>query len=58
MTQYDLIVIGAGPGGVEAAALAARRGLKVALVEKDLAGGTCLNRGCVPTKCQIGRAHV
>ena len=57
MTQYDLIVIGAGPGGVEAAALATRRGLKVALVEKDLAGGTCLNRGCVPTKCLCASAE-
>lgn len=48
--QYDLVIIGAGPGGYEAAYEAADFGMKVALVEKDLVGGTCLNRGCVPTK--------
>lgn len=51
MERYDLVVIGAGPGGAEAAALAAAQGLKVAIVEKGLVGGTCLNRGCIPTKC-------
>jgi dihydrolipoamide dehydrogenase len=48
--MYDLIVIGAGPGGYEAAAHAARMGKKVALVEKDKLGGTCLNAGCIPAK--------
>ncbi len=48
--QYDLIVIGAGPGGYEAADFAAKLNKKVALVEKDKLGGTCLNRGCIPTK--------
>ncbi len=48
--MYDLIVIGAGPGGYEAAAHAAKLGTKVALVEKDAIGGTCLNVGCIPTK--------
>ena len=47
---YDLIVIGAGPGGYESALEAARLGLKTAIVEKDAVGGTCLNRGCIPTK--------
>jgi dihydrolipoamide dehydrogenase len=47
---YDLIVIGAGPGGYEAAAHAARMGRKVALVEKERLGGTCLNVGCIPAK--------
>jgi dihydrolipoamide dehydrogenase len=48
--MYDLIVIGAGPGGYEAAAHAARLGKKVALIEKNLTGGTCLNVGCIPAK--------
>ena len=47
---YDLIVIGAGPGGYVAAIRAAQLGGKVAIVEKDHLGGTCLNRGCIPTK--------
>jgi dihydrolipoamide dehydrogenase len=48
--MYDLIVIGAGPGGYEAAAHAARMGRKVALIEKEKVGGTCLNTGCIPAK--------
>src|SRR3989442_2796773 len=48
--MYDLIVIGAGPGGYEAAAHAARMGKKVALIEKDRVGGACLNVGCIPAK--------
>ena len=48
--HYDLIVIGAGPGGYVSAIRAAQYGLKVALVESRDAGGTCLNRGCIPTK--------
>lgn len=48
--QYDLIVIGAGPGGYPAALKAARLGKRVAVVEKRELGGTCLNRGCIPTK--------
>jgi dihydrolipoamide dehydrogenase len=48
--MYDLIVIGAGPGGYEAAAHAARMGKKVALIEKERVGGTCLNVGCIPAK--------
>lgn len=51
--QYDLVIIGAGPGGYEAAYEAADFGMKVALVEKDLVGGTCLNRGCVATKTMM-----
>jgi dihydrolipoamide dehydrogenase len=47
---YDLIVIGAGPGGYDAAAHAGHMGKKVALVEKDRVGGTCLNVGCIPAK--------
>lgn len=48
--MYDLIVIGAGPGGYEAAAHAGKMGKRVALIEKDRLGGTCLNAGCIPTK--------
>lgn len=50
MREFDLVVIGSGPGGYRAAVLAALRGLSVAIVEKGVWGGTCLNRGCVPKK--------
>ena len=50
---YDLIVIGAGPGGSAAAIKAAKAGLKTLIVEKDRIGGTCLNRGCIPTKALL-----
>ena len=49
-TSYDLVVIGAGPGGYVAAIRAAQYGRKVAIVENRQLGGTCLNRGCIPTK--------
>lgn len=48
--DYDIIVIGAGPGGYETAVGAARSGKRVLVVERDQLGGTCLNRGCIPTK--------
>ncbi|WP_147821922.1 dihydrolipoyl dehydrogenase [Salidesulfovibrio onnuriiensis] len=51
---YDIVVIGAGPGGYDAACEAAEAGLKTALVEKADLGGTCLNRGCIPTKVILG----
>lgn len=51
--MYDLAIIGGGPGGYVAAIRGAQHGLKVLLVEKDALGGTCLNRGCIPTKCFI-----
>jgi len=51
--QFDICVIGAGPGGYVAAIHAGRTGAKVALVEKDYFGGTCLNVGCIPTKTLI-----
>lgn len=50
MHNYDLIVIGGGPGGYYAAVRAAQKGIKVCLVEKGSLGGTCLNVGCIPTK--------
>jgi len=49
-TMYDLAVIGGGPGGYVAAIRAAQLGAKTVLIEKDVLGGTCLNRGCIPTK--------
>ena len=55
---YDLIVIGAGPGGYVAAIKAAQVGKKVALIEKENLGGTCLNVGCIPTKTLIAHAEV
>ena len=51
--DYDLAVIGGGPGGYTAAICAARRGLRTVLIEKDALGGTCLNRGCIPTKSYV-----
>ncbi len=54
--DFDLIVIGAGPGGYVAAIRAAQLGAKVAVVEKDTVGGTCLNRGCIPTKAYYASA--
>lgn len=53
MELYDLVVIGGGPGGLAAAGYAAQNGLRVALVERDRLGGTCLQRGCVPTKAYL-----
>lgn len=57
MNSYDVIIIGAGPGGYETAVEAARAGKRVALVEKGSLGGTCLNRGCIPTKSFAGSAR-
>lgn len=58
MKTHDLIVVGAGPGGYETAATAARLGEKVLLVERDELGGTCLNRGCIPTKALCRSAEI
>src|SRR3982751_6277474 len=52
-TTYDLVVIGAGPGGYVAAIRAAQLGLKTACVEKEYLGGTCLNVGCIPSKALL-----
>ena len=51
--NYDVIIIGAGPGGYVAALKSAKLGFKTAVVEKDRVGGTCLNRGCIPTKAMV-----
>ncbi len=58
MERFDLIVIGAGPGGYNAALQAAKLGKKVALFEEDKVGGTCLNRGCIPTKTLLRSARI
>ena len=55
--QYDLVVIGGGPGGYVAAIRASQLGMKTALVEKRELGGTCLNRGCIPTKTLMHAAN-
>lgn len=56
--KYDLLIIGAGPGGYEAAFYAHELGMSVAIVEKDRVGGTCLNRGCIPTKALMHSSDV
>ncbi len=55
--SYDVVVIGSGPGGYSAAIRCAQRGASVAIVEKDLMGGTCLNCGCIPSKTLLASAH-
>ena len=55
---FDCVVIGAGPGGYVAAITAAQAGLKTALIEEREAGGTCLNRGCIPSKALLSAAEI
>ncbi len=57
-SQFDLIVIGGGPGGYVAAIRAAQLGMKVALVEREFLGGVCLNIGCIPSKALLKNASV
>ncbi|WP_067142617.1 dihydrolipoyl dehydrogenase [Oceanivirga salmonicida] len=56
--EYDTVVIGGGPAGYVAAIKAAQIGGKVAIIEKDELGGTCLNRGCIPTKAYLHNAEI
>lgn len=58
MAMTDLVIIGGGPGGYVAAIRARQLGLSVVLIEKDSVGGTCLNRGCIPTKAYFRNAMV
>jgi len=55
--DFDVVVIGSGPGGYAAAIRCAQKGVSVAVVEKAEMGGTCLNRGCIPSKALLGSAH-
>src|SRR3954453_18489049 len=57
-TAFDIVVLGGGSGGYAAALRAAELGKTVALVEKDKVGGTCLHRGCIPTKALLHAAEV
>jgi dihydrolipoamide dehydrogenase len=57
MKSFDVVVVGAGPGGYVAAIRASQLGKKVAIVETDKLGGVCLNRGCIPTKAVLKSAH-
>ncbi len=58
MKKFDIAVLGAGPGGYVAAIRAAQSGRSVALIEKGYIGGTCLNRGCIPSKALLANAEV
>lgn len=55
--KFDVVVLGAGPGGYVAAIRAAQLGKKVAIIEKEKLGGVCLNKGCIPTKAVLKSAH-
>ena len=56
--DFDLIVLGSGPGGYVAAIRASQLGLKTAIVERESLGGICLNWGCIPTKALLKSAQV
>lgn len=58
MGRYDIAVIGGGPAGYIAAVRGAQLGAEVVLFEKDVLGGTCLNRGCIPTKTYLKGAEI
>ncbi|MEO1029101.1 MAG: FAD-dependent oxidoreductase, partial [Pseudomonadota bacterium] len=57
-TDFDLIVIGSGPGGYVTAIRGAQLGMKTAIVEREHLGGVCLNWGCIPTKALLRSAEV
>ncbi|MEY4492114.1 MAG: hypothetical protein RL085_525, partial [Actinomycetota bacterium] len=56
--NFDLVILGGGSGGYAAALRSAQLGKRVALIEKDKLGGTCLHRGCIPTKALLHAAEV
>ena len=58
MNNYDIIILGSGPGGYVTAIRASQLGLKTAIVEKESLGGVCLNWGCIPTKALLKSAQV
>lgn len=58
MRKSDIIIIGCGPGGMEAASIALAKGLDTVVIERDEPGGTCLNRGCIPTKALCSSADI
>ena len=58
MNEYDVVVIGAGPGGYVCAIRAAQNGLKTAIVDKQWLGGVCLNVGCIPSKALLKNADL
>ena len=58
MADYDVVVIGAGPGGYVAAIRAAQLGMSTAVIEDDNVGGVCLNWGCIPSKSLLRNAEV
>ncbi len=58
MNEYDVVVIGAGPGGYVCAIRSAQLGLKTAIVDKQWLGGVCLNVGCIPSKALLKNAEV
>jgi dihydrolipoamide dehydrogenase len=58
VSQFDLVILGGGSGGYAAALRGAQLGLKVALIESDKVGGTCLHRGCIPTKALLHSAEI
>ena len=57
-TQFDIVVVGGGPGGYVAAIRAAQLGLKAAVVEREHLGGICLNWGCIPTKALLRSSEI
>src|SRR4030066_2127475 len=58
MKEYDVVVVGAGPGGYVCAIRASQNGLKAAIVDKEYLGGVCLNVGCIPSKSLLKNAEL
>jgi len=57
MTRADVVILGGGPGGYAAAIRSAQLGQSVVLIDEDRVGGTCLHRGCIPTKALLHRPY-